>query len=293
MTTRKEAKIITLHEFEAMIKKEIIYTGLVAGVGYVRWEMSIIYFIDDNPQEWYAKPKYKQISNSHCGFDRTKRVYSKNSYALEVVSRGDLKKFDVDAYKSYYGHIEEMEKEMLRFPQDATRVAKPIILADLPRKESNNVNISAGERVWKKFGTATDVAGELGFLSKRVDKYLSVGKTGINIVKNISDGKYIDAIGDAIMAACDFSIGLYLDIGNAIAKSDYMQTQLAREYAIEYKRLERELAIKAKDGSYYSNEAQKMKDRQKWLLKEFKKCMDNLGYRYNNKLTQPQWRQGY
>ena len=134
------------------------------------------------------------------------------------------------------------------------------------------------------------MASELVFLSKRVDKYLSIGKTAINIYMNIDDGKYLDASGNAIMSTADFSIGLYLDIGNTIQKLDAVQTRQAQDYSHELKRLDGlirdEIAINPN-----GDKKKALLKKYEAVLKEYKTNMKNLGIEYTK--PQMEWKQGY
>lgn len=288
MTDLNKYTVISIADFEATIRGGNRYEGLVNGIGYVYWENHEIYFIQTNQNKPFEYPVYQQIKNPWFGFDRTKKVHTKTLYTLCVLSRQDLMKYNRDMYGFYYRPIIETEKAMKAFVRDATRVERPIILADIPHKQSYETNIVAAKRVWGVFDTATDVADELGLLSKPVSKYLSIGKTVVNVVDNVSNGKYIDAAGNVIMSCVDCSIGLYIDAGVAIYKTDYMQRQIARAATKEYLNLQNRL----KNLTYGSSEYNKVREKIKIQGDIIKQCTDNLGIKYDTS-TKPQWKQGY
>lgn len=276
MAEQSKYTLISTADFEARVRSGNRYEGLVDGIGYVYWESREIYFIQTNQDNLFAKPIYQQISNPWFGYDRSKTVHTKVLYTLCVLSPEDLMKQNRDMYWFYYGPIIEIEKAMKAFARDATRVEKPVILVDIPHKQSYDTNVSAARRAWGAFDTATDVADELGLLSKPISKYLSIGKTVVNVIDNVSNGKYIDATGNVIMSFVNSSIGLYIDAGVAIYKTDHMQWQLARLATKEYLYLQNRL----NNLTYGSSEYNRIRDKMKIQEDIIKQCADNLGIKY-------------
>lgn len=280
MAVQNKYEIISLADFEARIKCGNRYHGLVDGVGYVYWISRPIYFININQDNFFLLPIYKQISNPWFGFDRSKKVHTKTLYTLCVLSREELMKQDINMYLFYYGHIIKMEKAIQVMPPDAIRVEKPIICVDIQRKQSYEKSSSAGRQAWKVFDGATDVADDFGFIHKPINKYLSIGKTAINVIDNVNNGQYLDAAGNILLSFVDCNIGVYIDIGTALYKTDLMQRRLATDYAKEYKRLEKQYIIEKKRRSPNYGKIRILEKQMNETLNKFKKCMDNLGYKY-------------
>ncbi len=272
----KRYSSISINEFEVKIKQGEMYVGIVEGVGYVYWMSDDIYFVNVNEnnnkliQTWIA-PKYQQVVSPF--FIKGRRIYTKKQYTLYVMSRDQLSKFNLNLYNAYYGWRDIIEGNSIK--RDATNVVSLVVLSDIPLKKGGK---SASQHAVKVFDGTTSIAKDLdiGIFGKKLDKYLSIGKTAVKIVSNISDGEYFAAGGEIIETVIGCSVGLYVEIGMSIYKLDCMQEQLARNHAKQYKYYER-LYVNARD---HSSAQKRYSDKMRYHLKMFKKCMDNLNIKY-------------
>lgn len=236
MTERNKYVVLSVAELEGRIRSGCRYEGLVDGIGYVYWRSQEIYFIQTNPKDVFSAPVYRQIETPYFQFDKVRSVETKVQYTLCVLSAKELQQKDRDMHNwYYYGEAAEVNSMKSAFISDATKVAQPVILIDIPYQQLNVSRTSAGRRMWNGFDTATDIADEFGMLPKPINRYLSIGKTMINVIDNVSRGKYYNAAGNIIGSFIDCNIGLYIDAGVMVYETDYMQKGIGRNAAEEFK----------------------------------------------------------
>lgn len=277
----KKIEIKKLSEFEAMLNAgNTTYTGLVESVGYVYWTTETLYFIRTNPEERWAIPKYRQIPFPY--FQKKDAIIeTKTLHTLHALSKGELMKYDSDAYYAFYGVVEEMLKFIHR--RDAIKsywdALLPIIDATgaLKRSDKGNGVLSLGRQINDQIGAPLDAANML-MDNKHIGK-IGDALSLISIIDEVGNGEYWSAAGDVLLfAAGKTKLSPYLtavSLGTWMYDTDLMQRRLAESYAKEYKRLEHKLR-----GEKNPNKAEKLRNEMRYQLSEFKKCVDNLRIPY-------------
>lgn len=282
---KQKYEIISLADFEVSIARGETYAGLVDTIGYVYWTDEQVYFVHLNPEERLAKPRYQQISLPYFGYNKSEPIITKVFKRLNIMPKDELMRWNYDMYYQVFGVIEEMQK--YTSVADATRVHK---IKKMPYSVARQKDgTSAAEKAWEAFDTTTDALDAAGAI--KLPKWFSVGKTAVTICNDLSNGEYLNVAGTLILSFTKY--GFLLDIGTAIINSEYVQTNLARDNAVEYKNAvnnhqywlnKYNKACRAKDYKAQircEKEMKKCSDIASKNYDSFKRCIDKLGYKTN------------
>lgn len=218
MRSEITGKILSLKDFEAMLRLGQMYEGLVEHIGYVFWKSESVYFIRVNPEERFGQPKYREINIYDAVVRTALPLYStqypaishnsvviKIRHRLNVMPKEDLKNANPEMYRQFYGVEEEIMGNT--WARDATRMNRVKIVRDAV--------------------AIPYIQGGVGVIN--LPKWFSYGQTAISIAKDIGDGEYFDAAGHVLLAVCPYSF--VLDIGKAMYDTDYMQEGMRRNFS--------------------------------------------------------------
>lgn len=279
LLSKKGTGILPLADFVALVENKQCYSGLVESVGYVYWTEKTYWFEHVNADDRWALPIYHQISSPVLSNNRRRPIKSKVVYTLNIMLPEELKGHNKDMYYEFYGFLFEMPNMQV----DALRVNRMYPSNGSGRNVETNDVFRLGSRVDDAIGAPLGMAGML--TDNKALGNVGTALTGLSILHDIDRGEYWSAGGKVLLfAITQFSknanvyAGLF-SFGSWIYKSDYMQRQLAREYAKAYKQLGKEYnRLFSKDPNHPN--LSKINEKMKVQLQLFKQCMDNLGIAY-------------
>lgn len=289
MRSEITGKILSLKDFEAMLRLGQMYEGLVEHIGYVFWKSESVYFIRVNPEERFGQPKYREINIYDAVVRTALSLYStqypaishnsvviKIRHRLNVMPKEDLKNANPEMYRLFYG----VEAEIMgnTWARDATRMNRVKIVRDavaIPYIQG----VSASEMCSKVYDGVNSTAGVLdGVGVINLPKWFSYGQTAITIAKDIVDGEYFDAAGHVLLAVCPYSF--VLDIGKAMYDTDYMQEGMRRNFSqhFDYYKHLYCIAVKEEDPAAIEKYSKEMKHYERLV----EKCCKNLNINIEN-----------
>ena len=211
-------------------------------------------------------------------------IISKVVYTLRVMTPEELKRYNLDMYYEYYGPLVDMPK----MPVDALRVARhepiPLATGRSSGQEGSNELFRLGAGVDNAIGAPLGLASLLTGNNNLGNAGSAL--TGLSILHDIDRGEYWSAGGKSLLFAItqiSSKANVYATIisfSTWIYQTNYMQEELARGYAREYKHYMSLYIMESKRKRPNQSALDKYSKQMNTNLKLFKQCMDNLGISY-------------